>query len=181
MKLKIEQDVLIALLKKQDRTGFNYLYDAYSGALFGVINRIVQNPEMAEEALSDVFVKIWKNIDTYDSTKGSLYTWMLNIARNTSLDLIKSKGYIIQSQNQSLENIVYENQQTSVSPAPISQWSKEDVLKVLDEDKRELLRQAYFEGFTQAEIAERNGIPLGTVKTKIRSALQQLRQIFKDY
>lgn len=181
LKLTIDQDELIRLLRNRERKGFDILYDTYSGALLGVIMQMVTPRETAEDVLQEAFVKIWKYVDSFDPAKASLYTWMLNITRNTALDMIKSKGYRKAAQNQSLDNVVYNNH--AREPAPVTSASSpdlRDVLGMLDPDKKALISQAYFEGYTQAEIAENMGIPLGTVKTRMRNALQKLRDFLKD-
>lgn len=181
MKPITNQDELTILLRNRERKAFDVLYDTYSGALLGVIMQMVTPRETAEDVLQEVFVKIWKYADTFDPAKASLYTWMLNIARNTALDMIKSKGYRKTAQNQSLDKLVYNNHarepaQVTPSLAP----DLKDILGRLEPDKKTLISQAYFEGYTQAEIAENMGIPLGTVKTRMRSALQKLRDFLKD-
>ena len=88
---KYSEEELVNLLKQNNKAAFSYLYDHYSGALFGIILKIVnQDEETSEDVLQDVFIKIWKKIATYDSTKGTLFTWMLNIARNTAIDKVRT-------------------------------------------------------------------------------------------
>ena len=92
-KKTLTQEELIALLKERNVHSFNYLYDNYSAALYGVIVRIVIFKDDADEVLQDVFVKIWNSSAQYDAAKGTLYTWMLNIARNSAIDKLKSKNF----------------------------------------------------------------------------------------
>ena len=92
IKTTYSEEELIVLLQEKNETGFHYLYDHYSGALYGIILRIVQSKEYTEEVIQDVFVKIWNSIHQYDASKGRFYTWILNIARNTAIDYLKSKG-----------------------------------------------------------------------------------------
>lgn len=93
VKTTYEEGELIILLKKKDDHAFNYLYDNYSGALYGVIKQIVSDGEIGNDVLQEVFVSIWSKIDSYDSSKGRLFTWMLNIARNAAIDKTRSKNY----------------------------------------------------------------------------------------
>lgn len=93
IKTNYSEEELIVLLKEKNETGFHHLYDNYSGALYGVIFRIVQSKEYTEEIIQDVFVKVWNSIHQYDQQKGRFYTWMINIARNTAIDYLKSKGF----------------------------------------------------------------------------------------
>ncbi|HEY0031415.1 MAG TPA: sigma-70 family RNA polymerase sigma factor, partial [Bacteroidia bacterium] len=98
-KLKYTEDELIALLKNKDLVAYNALYDNYSAALYGIITRIVPAEEIAEDLLQEVFIKIWKSIDSYDPKKGRLFTWMLNISRNASIDYARSKQSKIETKN----------------------------------------------------------------------------------
>jgi len=103
----MEQEELIKELLKKDDKSFTLLYDNYSKSLFGVIYNLIRNTEEAEDVLQEVFVKIWKNIDSYNESKGRLYTWMLNIARNTSIDKLRSKNYNNSQKNLSSDNFVH--------------------------------------------------------------------------
>ena len=104
----IDEPNLILLLKKRDKVAFDLLYDRYSSALYGIIMKVVNSEELSQEILQDVFVKIWNNFESYDSTKGRLFTWLLNIARNTSIDRLRSKDFKAQLKNQSIDKSVYE-------------------------------------------------------------------------
>lgn len=158
---------------------YNALYDNYSAALYGVITRIVPAEEIAEDILQDVFVKIWKSISTYDKSKGRLYTWMLNIARNSSIDYARSKQSKHDTKNQDIDNSVYEvNKQTSTAMNTDVIGVKEEVVKLKD-DYRILIDLIYFKGYTQEETAKELNIPLGTVKTRVRAAIIELRKTIK--
>src|SRR5258705_3632734 len=98
---------LVALLKERLQSAFNYLYDNYSGALYGVIVSIIQDKELSNDVLQEVFIKIWRQIEQYDPAKGRLFTWMINICRNASIDTLRSKGYHEQKQNRELTESVY--------------------------------------------------------------------------
>ncbi len=125
---KYTETDLILLLRQREQSAFSYLYDNYSGALYGIILSIVPDKELANDVLQEVFVKIWRQVDSYDASKGRLFTWMMNIARNASIDMLRSKGY----------------------------------------------------QKTQDEISKTLNMPLGTVKTRLRSALLQLRELMKN-
>lgn len=171
---------MVAALKAKSRDAFDYLYDNYSEALFGVINRIVQSDEIANDILQESFVKIWKNLDSYSSEKGSIYTWMLNICRNLAIDTVRSKAYKNETQNQSVEDSVNDiDKSTQV-------FGKEDFIglkRVIDKlrpEYLELINKIYFEGYTHDEVSKQFEIPLGTVKTRIRAAILQLREALKE-
>lgn len=167
------------MLRARDESGFHYLYDHYSGALYGVVLRIVQSREYTEEIIQDVFVKIWNSMHLYDAAKGRFYTWMINIARNTAIDYLKSRSFQNDLKNQQLSDFVYQSAAVSAAqPSDFIGFSK--ILESLDSEKQELIQLAYFQGYTHSEIAERLNMPLGTVKTKIRTALLKLREVLKD-
>lgn len=171
-------DVLIQSLKKKDQKAFEELYDRYSGALLGVIVSITGNGESARDVLQESFVKVWKNIHKYDHTKGRLFTWLLNIARNTAIDHLRNsetkiaKGKLMSDKT----DIIIENKMGSVTLNTDIIGIREVVNKLTD-DQRIVIEKAYFEGLTREEISEELNLPVGTVKTRLRSALIRLREI----
>lgn len=181
IKTQYSEEQLIVLLKDRNENGFHYLYDHYSGALYGVILRIVQSKDYTEEIIQDVFVKIWNSIQQYDSSKGRFYTWMINIARNTAIDYLKSKSFQNELKNQPLPDFVYNSAELSTTNNSSDFIGFSNVLENLETDKKELIDLAYYQGYTQNEISEKLKIPLGTVKTKMRNALMKLKDLLKDY
>ncbi|MEC5156276.1 RNA polymerase sigma factor [Chryseobacterium sp. MP_3.2] len=179
-KASLSTEQLVSLLLSRDQKGFNYLYDNYSPAFYGVIFRIVKYEEEANEVLQDTFVKIWNSITSYDPKKGALYTWMLNIARNSAIDRLKSKSFQNDLQNQSIPDFVDDNK--SLSTEQKHEFKEvENLVNSLKADYSILINKAYFGGFTQEEIAEELGIPLGTVKTRTRAALLELKTVLRDF
>lgn len=175
--IKYTEEELVALLKQNSEQGFSYLYDHYSAALYGVIFRMIQDEDKANDLMQDVFVKIWKNIDKYNESKGRLYTWMLNITRNSCIDSLRLVENKVNIQN--LENTVYEIDRQEAVSIGLDETGIHEFMQRLKPERKQLLDMAYFEGYTQEEIAEKLGLPLGTVKTRIRAALQELRDYFK--
>jgi RNA polymerase sigma-70 factor (ECF subfamily) len=173
-KATYSEQELIVLLQTQSNEGFSYLYDNYSGALFTIINQVVTDQEIASDVLQEVFVNIWRKIDLYDSTKGRLFTWMLNIARNAAIDKVRSKGFRNSQKNQPISDNVNEGITVSVNPETSDVGLKKVITK-LKEEYRTLIDLSFFQGFTHEEISKMQEIPLGTVKTRIRTALSQLR------
>ena len=168
---------LISALKAGNEQAFSHLYDNYSGSLYSIILQIVKIPETANDILQEVFVNIWRRIATYDPIKGRLFTWMLNISRNASIDMLRSKSYQNNLKNQEITDTVYGND--SVNLTSIDSIGLERFMGKLRPEHRVLIELAYFKGYTQEEIAEIEDIPLGTVKTRIRNALLQLRDYLK--
>lgn len=174
------EEELIALLQTRSEVGFSYLYERYASALYGMLLQITGQPEAASDLLQDVFVKIWNNIERYDPTIARLYTWMIQIARNTALDYLKSKSYKNSQKNHLLSDDV-SNSRIQVG-APASDYiGFRKILEGLENDKKQLIDLAYFKGYTQDEISQSLGIPLGTVKTRLRAAFVILRKLLKDY
>lgn len=177
-KTKYNEDQLVVLLKEQSEDAFSYLYDHYSGALFTIINQIVPDKDTAGDVLQEVFINIWKKIGTYDATKGRLFTWMLNIARNAAIDKIRSKGYRNNQRFQALDGDEQSGSLMSANPL-IADVGLKKILSKLNTEARKLIELSYFQGYTHEEIAKMLGIPLGTVKTRIRTAIIQLRSMIQ--
>ena len=160
-------------MQQRNEHAFSYLYDNYSGALYGIIQSIVTDKETSNDVLQNVFVNIWKKIESYDPGKGRLFTWMLNIARNAAIDEVRSRAYKDAKKNQPLpEDAVLSG---AVTGPAVNDVGLKKVLSKLRDEWRVLIDLSYFQGFTHEEIAKILNIPLGTVKTRIRTALIQLR------
>ncbi|MDX2196694.1 MAG: sigma-70 family RNA polymerase sigma factor [Cytophagales bacterium] len=170
--LKVSEDELIIRLKKLEKSAFEMLYNTYIDALFGVTLQIVRSVPLAEDVIQDSFIKMWKNIDKYDARKGTLFTWMLNITRNTAIDKLRSKS--MKMEHKSIDTI----EETESVEHKIEHIGIKEIAQKLDPQYYELIDWVYFKGYTQSEVAQKLNMPLGTVKTKIRSAIMQLRQIF---
>jgi len=178
LQTKYSEAELVMLLKQRHQSAFNYLYENYSGALFTVILNVVNDRELASDVLQEVFVKIWRQIDSYDQTKGRLFTWMMNISRNASIDTLRSKDFKNSQQNRELTESVYES--GGSTELKTDHIGLRKVVKELKEEHKILVELSYFEGYTQDEISKMLNIPLGTVKTRLRTALTQLRQYLKS-
>ena len=166
------------LLKQRHEHAFSYLYDHYSGSLYSVIVSIVPDRELANDLLQEVFIKIWRQIESYDNAKGRLFTWMLNVARNASIDAVRSKNFQQSKNNRELTENVYDEGgsiQTNTDKIGLRK-----IVHRLKDDYKVLVELSYFEGYTQDEISKMLNIPLGTVKTRLRTALIQLKQVIKS-
>ena len=172
-----DESELVLNLKQQSKVAFNYLYDNYSPALYGIILKIVENEEVAQDILQEVFIKIWNKIDSYDSSKGKLFTWLLNVARNSAIDHLRSLPHKQSLQNRKIDASVGIIDKSHNTASKIDQIGLKEVVGKLAPEYKMLIDLAYFKGYTQDEIAKEFNIPLGTVKTRTRSALNQLRQL----
>ncbi len=176
-KLPISEQELVSLLKSRSEEGYRLLYKHYAGALFGVVMKIVQEEEVAQDVLQDTFVKIWKNIGGYDRSKGTLFTWMLNVARNTAIDY-KRSSYVRHQIRLDGDFVGMKNE-----PSESKNYDFIGIDKVLNELKPEqklVLDALYFEGYTHEEASEKLNMPLGTLKTRARTAINQLRALLKE-
>ncbi len=173
--IRYSEEELVISLKMNQRTAFEYLYDNYSAALFGIISRIIKDEEKAADVMQDVFLKIWRKIGEYEPGKASLYTWMMNIARNASIDLYRKEKdkHMIDIEEQ--VSVVDRGNQEHIDVNTIDLRGLVDKLKP---ERKVLLDLVYLQGYTQQEAAEKLNIPLGTAKSRIRTALQDLKLYF---
>jgi RNA polymerase sigma factor (sigma-70 family) len=176
--LSYTENELVRLLKQRTQSAFSYLYDNYSGALYSVVLSILKDTDLANDVLQEVFIKIWRQIDQYDAEKGKLFTWLVNISRNASIDMLRSKSYNLQKENLELTENVY----TAAGDTHLEtdEIGLRKAVTRLKEEYKVLIELAYFQGYTQDEISKFLKIPLGTVKTRLRSALIRLREILKQ-
>ncbi len=171
-----KESELVDHLLCKDAKRFEYVFDHFSRSLFGIINQIVKHDEQAEDILQDVFLKVWNNSASYDPKKSRLFTWMLNIARNSAIDHQRSKQGKQDKKNQPIDQFMNNSAKYGALMAEHDHIGLKKVVGQLKDDQREIIDLAFFEGYTHTEIAERLHIPLGTVKTKCRNAIIVLRR-----
>lgn len=176
---QIDQDQLVEQLRAKQTEALSYLYDNYSKAIYGVILRIVIDEDVAQEVLQDAFMKFWNKVDQYDSTKGRFFTWMVNISRNLSIDKLRSKEMKKAGKTDDLENYVSGIDKESLSNQQVDGIGMKEVVGSLRDEEKFIVEMIYFKGYTQSEISEEFDIPLGTVKTRLRMALKNMRKILK--
>jgi RNA polymerase sigma factor (sigma-70 family) len=136
--------------------------------------RILKNEAIAEEVLQDIFLKIWDRFDNYDESKGRLFTWMVNVARNQAIDRTRSREVSKKQKTGSLDTFVNEVK-TSFVEQNVDAIGVKELLKSLPEEQSFVVDKLYLGGYTQSELSEEFNIPLGTVKTRLRLAMQHLR------
>lgn len=176
----MKQEELLPLLLKKDDRSFTLLYDNYSKSLYGVIFNLIRDKEEAEDLLQEVFVKIWKNIDTYNDSKGRFYTWMLNIARNATIDRLRSKGFNNSQKNLSSDNFVHILDDNAKAVNKIDAIGIRTFINKLKPKCIQIIDLLFFKGYTQQEASEELDIPLGTVKTQNRNCMNELRLMIND-
>jgi len=174
--IKYTEEELVYQLGLRNQQAFSYLYDNYAPALNAVIYRMVKDQALSEDILQEAFVKIWNNFDSYDKIKGRLFTWMVNITSNLAIDTMRSKGYKKQNKISGDENSVNNLQDGNTGIEKFDSIGVAKQLINLKPDQRQIIDLAYFQGYTQDEISKQLAIPLGTVKTKMRMAILELRK-----
>lgn len=172
----MQEEQLIEGLRARDRKTTEYLYEKYSRALFAVIARIVSDQDIAEEVFHDAFIKITKKIDSYEESKGRLYTWMANICRNSAIDKLRSKEISQSGKTNGIDDIVYGLESQSGTMDQVEAIGVKELINQLNDDQRFIIDHIYFKGYTHSEVSEEYDIPLGTVKSRVRAALQVLKK-----
>ena len=179
-KISLSEEELVLALRNREKIAVEALYDMYSSSLYGVIVRIITETATAEDVLQETFVKIWHSFASYNTDKGRLFTWMVNIARNLAIDKIRSKDFKNQNKNHELENnVTFIDEQRNTVYKPELLGIK-DLVQTLKPEQKSILDLVYFKGYTHVEVAEELAIPLGTVKTRLRMALIELRKHFNE-
>jgi len=177
--MKQEELHIVALLQQQNREAIALLYDRYAPTLYGIVLQIVHSKELAEDVVQEAFIKAWRNSHQYDVKKGTLFTWLLNIARNAAIDKTRSANYRRSLQMQAIDSDICDDPTLSVEQTP-EHIGLSKMVNDLEEKHRVIIDLIYFKGFTHAEVTEHLKIPLGTVKTRLRIALRELRKYFGE-
>ncbi|HEY0702712.1 MAG TPA: sigma-70 family RNA polymerase sigma factor [Candidatus Acidoferrales bacterium] len=176
--LRVSDAALVARIVQRDESALAALYDRYAGMLSSVLNRILRDTQAAEEILQDIFYQLWRSAEQFDASRGSLPGWLLVIARNRAISRLRRHNPA--SGEELLENTVVLPTNLESSIAQQQMVGKvRSAMDSLPKEQRAALELAYFEGLTHSEIAARTGDPLGTVKTRLRSALETLKRNFK--
>jgi RNA polymerase sigma-70 factor, ECF subfamily len=168
----------IALLDRiveRDERAVGELYDRHSRLLYGLILRILRDRSETEEVLQEVFVLVWTRAETYNVALGSPAGWLVRIARNRAIDRLRANSVRIRAVESAPEPAAPESPEMHAA-ASEAQRAIGQALSALPAEQRVLIEQAYFLGLTQSELAERFKLPLGTVKTRIRTGMIALRQ-----
>ena len=174
---------LIPPIAERDQTAFAKFYDLTSRAVFSVVLRILGDHAMAEEVTHDVYLQVWNQAASYSAERGTPFAWLMTIARSRAIDRLRSTRYR-KRENESLDTVIgYAAQTEDPEEASIFAERRRLVrraLQSLSADQRQVIEIAYFSGLSQSEIAERLGIPLGTVKTRMRIGLMRLREFLSE-
>ena len=177
--LSIESPVeerITLLLADRDRAAVGLIYQHYSSILLNVIQRVVKYEDVAKDVLQEALLKIWRNSNNFDPHKGSLFTWLVRVCRNAAIDKTRSRDFKHRQKSDQALDLVFVSDRYG-NEADIESYAVRQLINQLPEKQRALISMSFFEGYSHPEISERLSMPLGTVKTRIRMALKNLRAI----
>jgi len=183
---EITDGVLLHRIALRDQSAFALLYDRYATVLYSLSLSILKRANDAEDVLQECFLQIWEKAYAFDGLKGSVYTWLVTMTRNRAIDRLRSKHFQISQQRQPDFNFDMIAANDSFSPLEHTSMTERahyvrQAFTMLPAEQREVLQMAYFDGYSQSEIAGRLQIPLGTVKTRTRQAIKKLRALLENY
>jgi RNA polymerase sigma-70 factor, ECF subfamily len=176
---------LLEKVGRGDRDGLRELYDRYSGAVYSMAYRVLNNETETQDLLQEVFLQIWQKAALYDPTRGKPLTWVMSLARNKAIDRLRSlqrRSRLhdeIQKESQSVDPINSGDSRDEVYAQETGRVVRGAVME-LSKEQRQAIEMAYFSGLTQNEIAERLNEPLGTIKARIRRGMLRLKDILAD-
>lgn len=170
---------LIQRIAAQNREAFSQFYDRHSALVYSLALRMLRTQLDAEDLLQEVFIQVWRQAPSYRSERGTPEAWLINISRSRAIDKLRSKRRMEKS------FVLTEDPARAESPHNVENSAAESEARLtmnsalanLPQAQRKVLELAYFDGLTQSEIAERLAEPLGTVKTRMRSGIQRLRDV----
>jgi RNA polymerase sigma-70 factor (ECF subfamily) len=167
---------LVSAIRTGDPGAMALLYDRYGSIVYSVALRVLGDTGSAEDVLQDVFMQLWRNPNSFDSSRGSLGPWLAVIARNRAIDAIRKRR-----PETDIDDVIISVQPDMASDAErgLAMEKVRDAMESMAAPQRTALEMAYFEGLTHSEIAEKTGEPLGTIKTRIRTGLLALRKVFQ--
>ncbi|MGH1364121.1 MAG: RNA polymerase sigma factor [Calditrichia bacterium] len=175
---KISDEELLSKIAKNDQEAFQVIYSRHSARLFGICLAVLRENRVAQDALQEAFLAIWRGAGSFTATKGRASTWMNYLCRNRCIDMLRSRRYQALETDEKLDQRFAEAASLPDSNTHALQISAKlkSALESLPKEQKELLELAYFAGLTHSEIAEESGLPLGTIKSRLRLGMEKLRQ-----
>jgi RNA polymerase sigma-70 factor (ECF subfamily) len=175
MDARASDAALIQRIVERDESALAVLYDRYAGMLSSVLNRILHDTQAAEEILQDIFYQLWRTAGNFDATRGSLPGWLMVIARNRAISRLRRHNPAGGDELEENTVVMQSNLESNVAQTQMIGKVK-GALEKLPQEQRAAIELAYFEGLTHTEIAAKTGDPLGTVKTRLRTAVETLKK-----
>jgi RNA polymerase sigma-70 factor (ECF subfamily) len=165
---------LVTAIRTGDQGAMAALYDRYSSIVYAVALRVLQDTAAAEDVLQDIFMQLWRNPGAFDASRGNMAAWLAVIARHRAIDALRRR-----KPEEDFENVIVSVEPDLASDAGRSRAMAKvrAAFESMAPPQRSALEMAYFEGLTHAEIAQKTGEPLGTIKTRIRTGLLSLRKV----
>ena len=173
---------LLRAIARNDQYAFMQLYQQYCNLVFSLALRVVRHQVLAEEVTQDVFLKLWQQPERWDPALGQFSSWLLTITRNAAIDRLRKEQRHMTPNNAAAEPLFEQATEAPISDDPL--WFEGQILarliKELPTEQRQLVELAFYQGYTHSELAEGLQLPLGTVKTRLRSGLQKLRTLWEE-
>lgn len=164
------------LLADRNKEAITLVFTHYGSLLLNVINRVLRDDAMSEDVLQSVLLKIWQNGHNFDSSKGSLFTWLVRVSKNAAIDKTRTKDYRLSQESKNGVEVVSIAESVAGDDDMEKVYARQ-LIAQLPEEQKILINMSFFEGYTHKEICEKLNMPLGTVKTRIRNAIKHLRSI----
>jgi RNA polymerase sigma factor (sigma-70 family) len=177
----LSDEALVALVARSDDSALAELYDRYGRVAYGLALRVLRDPALAEDALQEAFLAVWRTAPRFVPERSKASTWILTLVHRRAVDLVRSQE---RRRGEPLEALL--QGRATADPADEAAWLElerarvQDALRKLPDQQREALELAYYGGFTQSELAERLGEPLGTIKSRMFNGLSRLRDLLEE-
>lgn len=182
-----DDEALLRLIAHARADALSVLYDLYARLIYSLAYRVVGDPSAAEEVTQDVFLRVWEKANTYQSEQAKVSTWLVSIARHRAIDLVRQRGARAEGYSAAWEDLPQSIIQRTegrnheeLSGQAIQAKRVREAIATLPVEQRQALAMAFLQGYSHSEIAEKIGEPLGTVKTRIRLAMQKLHHLLSD-
>ena len=174
---------LVRAVAEGDRRAVAELYDRYAPMLLGLARKVVKDRQDAEEVVQEAFVHLWTRARTYDPARSSVATWLVLVTRSRAIDRVRSRG-VVERTHATVRDEDGARHASAEGAARVLHGERRHRVRAelerIPEEQRQVLELAFYQGLTQREIAERTGIPLGTVKTRTLLAMKKLRTALRD-
>lgn len=175
LKVMLTQEQYESGVVRQDAVVFTQLTKSYHDAIYKSVYKVLKHHQTTEEVVQDTFLKVWRNGARFDQSKGHLYAWIVNIAKNTAIDSMRSAAH---KKSKKTVELGYATDKCEVSSGNSQHFDLQKIVNRLPQKYQEVIWLFYFEEYSQEEISKELNIPLGTVKTRMRGGIKRLRELY---